>query len=207
MEPGSRSGAGQHTVDSTSECSGLHWQVKAPSPETATQARTQFDGRRHNTATPPRPTDAWIGPLSGPPGPRLVHTPSEPSVSQRSPAVSSSRSFAQVAGAILRKQARGRNPDKDEVPGSSPGRPTIPFLTCDNGRRVVSFDRGWCRPSPAHTGFRTHPCTAVLRRFRVERRTGGSRSSVMASTDCGGGLSAESVTLQRVGVATVWSFR
>jgi hypothetical protein len=30
----------------------------------------------------------------------------------------------QVAGAILRKQARGQNPDKDEVPGSSPGRPT-----------------------------------------------------------------------------------
>jgi hypothetical protein len=35
---------------------------------------------------------------------------------QRSPAVSSGRSFAQVAGAILRKQARGQNPDKDEVP-------------------------------------------------------------------------------------------
>jgi hypothetical protein len=58
------------------------------------------------------------------PSPRLVHTPSEPSGSQRSPAVSSSRSFAQVAGAILQKQDRGQNPDKDEVPGSSPGRPT-----------------------------------------------------------------------------------
>jgi hypothetical protein len=51
------------------------------------------------------------------PGPRLVHTPSEPSGSQRSPAVSSSRSFAQVAGAILQKQDRGQNPDKDEIPG------------------------------------------------------------------------------------------
>jgi hypothetical protein len=41
-------------------------------------------------------------------GPRLVHTPSEPSGSQRSPAVSSGRSFPQVADAILRKQAWGR---------------------------------------------------------------------------------------------------
>jgi hypothetical protein len=55
-------------------------------------------------------------------GPRLVHMPLEPSGSQRSPAVSSGRSFAQVAGTILGKQARGQNPDKDEVPGSSPGR-------------------------------------------------------------------------------------
>jgi hypothetical protein len=29
--------------------------------------------------------------------------------------VSSGRSFAQVAGAILRKQARGQNPDEDAV--------------------------------------------------------------------------------------------
>ena len=43
---------------------------------------------------------------------------------ERFVAVSSGRSFAQVAGAILRKQAQGQNPDKDEVPGSSPGRPT-----------------------------------------------------------------------------------
>jgi hypothetical protein len=57
-------------------------------------------------------------------GPRLVHMPSVPSGSQRSPAVSSGRSFAQVAGAILGKQAQGLNPDKDEVPGSGPGRPT-----------------------------------------------------------------------------------
>jgi hypothetical protein len=54
----------------------------------------------------------------GGPGPRLVHTPSEPSGSQWSPAVSSGRSFAQVAGAILRKQARGQNPDKDVLLGA-----------------------------------------------------------------------------------------
>jgi hypothetical protein len=66
------------------------------------------------------------------PGPRLVYTPSEPSGSQRSPAVSSSRSFAQVVGAILGKQARGQNPDKDEVGGSSPPRPTIWPLTSRN---------------------------------------------------------------------------
>ena len=47
-------------------------------------------------------------------GPRLVHTPSEPSSSQRSPVVSSARSFAQVAGAILQKQTPVQNPDKDE---------------------------------------------------------------------------------------------
>jgi hypothetical protein len=51
-------------------------------------------------------------------GPRLVHTPSEPSGSQRSPAVSSGRLFAQVAGAILGKQARGQNPDKDVLLGA-----------------------------------------------------------------------------------------
>jgi hypothetical protein len=42
-------------------------------------------------------------PRAGDAGPRLVHTPSEPSGSQRSPAVSSGRSFAQVARAILGK--------------------------------------------------------------------------------------------------------
>ena len=56
----------------------------------------------------------------------LVHvwstSPSEPSGSQRSPAVSSGRSLAQVAGAILRKQARGQNPDKDGA-GHLWGRP------------------------------------------------------------------------------------
>jgi hypothetical protein len=67
------------------------------------------------------------GSASGVPGPRLVHTPSESSGSQRSPAVSGGRSFAQVAGAILRKQAQEQNPDKDEVPGSSPGRLIQPF--------------------------------------------------------------------------------
>jgi hypothetical protein len=43
---------------------------------------------------------------------------------ERFVAVSSGTSFAQVEGAILRKQSRVENPDKDEVPGSSPGRPT-----------------------------------------------------------------------------------
>jgi hypothetical protein len=61
----------------------------------------------------------------GVPGPRLVHTPSVPSGPQRSPAVSSGRLFAQVADAILRKQARGQNPDKDEVP-ILPGQPPHP---------------------------------------------------------------------------------
>ena len=47
--------------------------------------------------------------------------PSEPSGSQWSPTVSSGASVAQVAGLFLGEQAVGQNPDKDEVPGSSPG--------------------------------------------------------------------------------------
>ena len=71
-------------------------------------------------------------------GPRLVHTPSESSGSQRSPVVSSGRSFAQVAGAILRKQAQGQNPDKDEAAGSSPARPTNRPVTSGNAGRFAS---------------------------------------------------------------------
>src|SRR5215218_10904596 len=47
---------------------------------------------------------------------------------QRFATVSSGRSFAQVAGAILRKQARGQNPDKDEVQ-------VLPALGSTCGRR------------------------------------------------------------------------
>ena len=42
--------------------------------------------------------------------------------------VSNGTSFAQATAAILRKQSLGQNPDKDEVPGSSPGRSTTPEL-------------------------------------------------------------------------------
>jgi hypothetical protein len=42
---------------------------------------------------------------------------------ERFVAVSNGPSLAQVAGAILGKQARVEIPDKDEVPGSSPGVP------------------------------------------------------------------------------------
>jgi hypothetical protein len=59
-----------------------------------------------------------VGSLSGA---RLVHVWS---TCHRSRAVRSGTSFAQVEGAILRKQSGVENPDKDEVPGSSPGRPT-----------------------------------------------------------------------------------
>jgi hypothetical protein len=52
----------------------------------------------------------------------LVHTPPVPSGSQRSPAVSSGTSFAQVADAILGKRACGLNPDKDEVQGDAGAR-------------------------------------------------------------------------------------
>jgi hypothetical protein len=52
------------------------------------------------------------------------------------------------------------------------------------------------RPS----GASAHCCPR--KRLRVESRVGGSRSSVMARTDCGGGLSAESVAMG-LGVAAV----
>ena len=48
---------------------------------------------------------------------------------ERFPTVTSGSSFTQVAGAILQKQARLQNPDKDEVGGSTPPRPTKPALT------------------------------------------------------------------------------
>jgi hypothetical protein len=84
-------------------------------------------------------------------------------------------------------------PDKDKVPGSSPGRPTTPRLSCGNAR-PYSFDRGGFGESPAHSGPRTHPCTAVLRRLRVESRASGSgqvlwrvRMKVVGeSVSCGG---------------------
>jgi hypothetical protein len=120
------------------------------------------------------------------PGPRLVHMPSEPSGSQRSPAVSSGRSFAQVAGAILRKQARGQNPDKDEAAGSSPARPTTPGLTCGNACRwspsmAVTFMR------PLRTAVRERiPALLSLDDFGSSVRANGFRSSVMASTHAGG---------------------
>jgi hypothetical protein len=105
-------------------------------------------------------------------GPRLVHTPSEPSGSQRSPAVSSGRSFAQVADAILRKPARGQNPDKDEAGGSSPPRPT----TSNNQRNTSHSDLSrllagwhWIKTFyqitvPRHEAAVTEPFMAQVRR-------------------------------------------
>ena len=50
---------------------------------------------------------------------------------ERFAAVSSGKSFAQVAGAILRKQVPGQNPDKDEVQ-------VLPTLGSTCGRRGPS---------------------------------------------------------------------
>jgi hypothetical protein len=63
-------------------------------------------------------------------------------------AVSSGTSFAQVAGPILQKQARGLNPDKDEVPGLSPrvalwqGRPGV-AAPRRPGRRPAKLDASY----------------------------------------------------------------
>jgi hypothetical protein len=105
------------------------------------------------------PSGAPLPPRAGAPSPRLVHTPSEPSGSQRSPAGSSGRSFVQVAGAILRKQTRGQNPEKDEAGGSSPPRPTAPTLTSGNagclarrpsGRGVFGIKTSYLVTVPCH---------------------------------------------------------
>ena len=112
----------------------------------------------------------------GGPGPRLVHTPSDPSGSQRSPAVSSGKSFAQVAGAILRKQARGQNPDKDEAAGSSPARPT--------NRPVTSADAG--SSASRRQSNRMHPVRdEVLRVIAVLSRNSGSEQRLCAPTVVG----------------------
>jgi hypothetical protein len=59
----------------------------------------------------------------------------QPLGAERFATVARGTSFAQVTGAILGKQARVQNPDKEEGAGSSPARPTAPTLTCRNARR------------------------------------------------------------------------
>ena len=51
---------------------------------------------------------------------------------ERFATVASGTSFAQVAGAILRKQSRVEISEKDEAAGLRPARPTTPALTCEN---------------------------------------------------------------------------
>lgn len=63
---------------------------------------------------------------------------------QRFATVSSGTSFAQVAGAILRKQARVQNPDKDEGGSSSPPRPTIRLLSSENAGSCILGSRSPC---------------------------------------------------------------
>jgi hypothetical protein len=80
---------------------------------------------RHLTASDDDPRGQATSVLNPPRcASRVVHAWS---TCHRSRAVHSGRQrciVAQVADAILRKQARVQNPDKDEVPGSSPPRPT-----------------------------------------------------------------------------------
>src|SRR5215216_5775629 len=49
---------------------------------------------------------------------------------ERFTTVSSGRSFAQVAGVILGKQARGQNPDKDEVQVQGGLPAAITYIAC-----------------------------------------------------------------------------
>jgi hypothetical protein len=87
---------------------------------------------------------------------------------ERFPTVSSGASFAQVAGAILGKQAGAQNPDKDEVVCSSPQEPfsdTPPVLGPAGGRLR--------RPSSARRRRQTTSRVVVLagaRRATFARR-------------------------------------
>jgi hypothetical protein len=116
---GTRSGRGEDQLPSLpSPCLAQEVpriDVAAPDPASGRGGPERRGGYDEPFRYPDRRPSSWS---------TLVHTPSEPSGSQRSPSVSSGRSFAQVADAILRKQARGQNPDKDEVGGSTPPRPT-----------------------------------------------------------------------------------
>ena len=75
-------------------------------------AQTPVGGGQYRSTVTSRRC-AWVEPPSE--APRLVHVGQHPIGSELFVTVSSGRSFAQVAGAILRKQARGQNPDKDAV--------------------------------------------------------------------------------------------
>jgi hypothetical protein len=63
---------------------------------------------------------------------------------ERFATVSSGRPFAQVAGPILRKQAQGQNPDKDEVAVRSArdGEPRVGFIRAPDSRL---HEIGWER--------------------------------------------------------------
>src|SRR4029450_9500340 len=77
------------------------------------------------------PGGAPLPPRAGMPGPHAIGA-------ERFATVSSSASFAQVAGALLGKQARVQISDKDEAAGSSPARPTDQPLTSQDAGRSAS---------------------------------------------------------------------
>jgi hypothetical protein len=81
-----------------------------------------------------------------------------PTGTQRFATVSSGRSFAQVAGAILRKQVPGQNPDKDEsalnsglsgIGSGSFGPICVVVRVTTAGRKRIVGARGWHRPKGA----------------------------------------------------------
>ena len=80
---------------------------------------------------------------------------------QRSPAVSSGTSFAQVPGAILEKQARVQNPDKDEVPGPRPAE--------DGRQQRTSATRG------------TYSSATLALRLKLKESASGSRDERVGS--------------------------
>jgi hypothetical protein len=73
---------------------------------------------------------------------------------ERFVAVCSGASFAQVAGAILQKQARVQNPDKDEVP-NLPGQPPLPRFRKGTGAScLLDFRHRICYGARGQDGFR-----------------------------------------------------
>jgi hypothetical protein len=103
--------------------------------------------------------------LSTRPGPYAIGA-------ERSVAVSSGTSFAQVVGAILKKQARVQNPAKDEVTDRGIGcaDPAGQRLQARRNRacprRLTASSPNRARSSPAAR----HPCLAAGRRPACQRR-------------------------------------
>jgi hypothetical protein len=142
-----------------------------PDPARAPPSKAVAGGARLSGAAGGGSALPWQGPLTrgaaAPASGRAWSTFGPHAIgAERFPTVSSGRSFAQVASPILGKRARGLNPDKDEVPGSSPPRPTKWPLSSGNiaslrvraeGDRPATTQRFPCSRSGSDPGSRV--CT------------------------------------------------
>jgi hypothetical protein len=152
---------------------------KSRADSSHTQAAPKPRSVAGNTAPPLPPADA-------PGSDRRVSAPAwsrfgpHPIGSERFAAVSSGTSLAQVADEILRKRPGVQNRDKDEVPGSSPGRPTSESASS----AAACYSSGPLGPAPT-------PMASVLappvrrRNARTARSTQPTSTAVTKTTQIG----------------------